>query len=169
MKQTHWSIAGGILLLLFAYVHFTGGRSASAGAKEAPIVNDATRRGQEPWMANEHHFAETRKHARKDALRGLDQPWAAYCGEGRHKLISGLNYYFERRGSEQRYPNKTWDESWARHVKTAWATADDSRIERLAQAAYGRGYFTLNDLSPGNRAAAGDVLGRERVTGKGCQ
>jgi hypothetical protein len=30
------------------------------------------------------------------------------------------------------------------------------------------GYFTLNDLSPGNRAAASDVLGQERVTGQGC-
>jgi hypothetical protein len=169
MKQTLGSIAGGILLLLFAYVHFTGGRGEPAVAREAPIVNDSTRRGQEPWMANEHHFAETRKHARKGALQGLDQAWAAYCGEGRSKLISGLNYYFERRGAEQRNPPKAWGESWARHVKTAWATADDSRIERLAQAAYGRGYFTLNDLRPGNRAAAGDVLGKERVTGKGCQ
>jgi hypothetical protein len=46
---------------------------------------------------------------------------------------------------------------------------DDSRIERLAQAAYARGHFTLNDLRSGNRAVASDVLGNERVTGKGCQ
>ena len=168
MNKGHWTIAGGVLLLLFAYVHLTGGRNEPAVAKEAPIVNSATRRGQEPWMANEHHFAEVRKHARKGALDGLDQSWAAYCGEGRRKLISGLNYYFERRGAEQRYPNKSWGESWARHVKKAWATADDSRIERLAQTAYGRGYVTLNDLSPSNRAAAAEVLGQERVSGKGC-
>jgi hypothetical protein len=173
VTQAHWSIAGGILLLLFAYLQFAGGRSAPLVAKEAPFVHEATRRlqerGQEPWMVNEHMRVDTRKHARKGALQGLDQAWAAYCGEGRQKLISGLDYYFERRGAEQRNPTAVWGESWARHVKAAWATADDSRIERLAQTAYVRGYFTLNDLRPGNRAAAGNVLGNERVMGKGCQ
>jgi hypothetical protein len=170
MKPAVGTIAGGILLLLFAYVHFTGGRSEPAVARQAPTVNDATRRGREPWMASEHRFAEIRKTAREIALQGLDQAWVEYCGEGRSKLISGLDYYFERRSMEQHYFLKSWDESWVRHVKkTAWATADDSRIERLAQTAYGRGYFTLNDLSSSSRAAAGDVLGKERVTGKGCQ
>jgi hypothetical protein len=174
VTQIHWSIAFGILLMVvFSWLQFTGGRSEPAVAKEAPLVNDAMRRlqerGQEPWMVNEHIRVETRKRARKGALQGLDQAWAAYCGEGRQNLISGLNYYFERRGEEQRNPTKVWGESWARHVKAAWATADDSRVERLAQAAYARGYFTLNDLRPGNRAAASDVLGNERVTGKGCQ
>jgi hypothetical protein len=168
MNSTRWTIAGGVLLLLFVFVHLTGGRSGSAPAKEAPIVNDATRRGQEPWMAGEATREQVRKNARKGALQGLDQAWASYCGEGRQKLISGLNYYFERRGSEQQYPNKSWGESWGRHVKKAWATADDTRIERLAQEAYGRGYFSLNDLRPSNRAAANEVVGKERVIGKGC-
>lgn len=168
MNPTHWTIAGGVLLALFAFVHLTGGRSEPATAKEAPIVNSATRRGQEPWMANEHLYAETRKYARQGALQGLDQAWASYCGDGRRKLISGLNYYFERRGSEQRNPTKAWGDSWAQHLKKAWATADDARIERLAQNAYARGYFTLDDLSPSNRMAANEVVGKERVTGKGC-
>lgn len=168
MNQTHWTIAGGILLLLFGYVHFTGGVTR-APAKQEPIVNSATMRGQEPWMANEGYRVEGRKLARRGALQGLDQAWASYCGEGRQKLISGLNYYFERRGSEQLRPNKDWGESWARHVKKAWATSDDGRIERLAQEAYARGYFALDDLRSGtNRTAAAEVLGKERVTGKGC-
>lgn len=168
MNQTHWTIAGGILLLLFGYVHFTGGVTR-APARQEPIVNSATMRGQEPWMAGEVYRVSTRKHAREGALKGLDQPWSAYCGEGRQKLISGLNYYFERRGSEQVHPNKEWGESWVRHLKKAWATADDGRIERLTQEAYARGYFTLNDLRSGvNRVAAAEVVGKERVTGKGC-
>jgi hypothetical protein len=169
MNQTYWTVAGGVLLALFFYVQFTAPRSDAAVAKEPPIVNEATKRGQEAWMAGEGYRIETRKHAREGALKGFDQPWSAYCREGRHKLISGLDYYFERRGAEQQHPNKEWGESWARHVKKVWATADDGRIERLASEAYARGYFNLNDLRPGlNRVAAAEVLGKERVTGKGC-
>ncbi len=167
-NTNHWTIAGGVLLALFAYVHLTATRSPPPPKRAEPIENDATRRGQPAWMAGEHYRVDNRKYAREGALKGLDQPWASYCGEGRRKLLSGLGYYLERRGAEQIRPNPDWGESWARHVKTVWATADDARIERLALSAYASGYFSIDDLGTSVRTAAVEMFGKERVRGRAC-
>ena len=43
---------------------------APAQEKPQPIVNSATRQGQEPWMANEHYIAGARQGAPPAGQKG---------------------------------------------------------------------------------------------------
>jgi hypothetical protein len=101
-----------------------------------------------PRNANEQIFQDGRRIARKTALTGLQQPWAAMCaGEGRRSLISSVNYYYEQRGlQEKSYPAR-WGDTGKSYIAREWSTTDDRRIEQLTQDMVTRGYLkpaTLN-------------------------
>lgn len=139
-----------------------------AAAQES-IVNAATREGQDPWMTNEPAIAKGRDSQRKHALAALGRPWSEFCtAGGRKQLASALNeYWYHRSVQISGYP-KTWGETARPYIVKAWATADDSRIERLVREAYGNGYVDLADLRPHTRVAMAMTLGGERVRGTPC-
>lgn len=134
-----------------------------------PIVNVATRKGQDPWMTNEPAIASARDSQRKGALRALERPYSEFCtAEGRRRLVSALNeYWYHRSAQIAGYP-KSWGESARPYIVKAWATADDNRIERLFREAYGNGYVNLADFKSFIRVAMAETLRNERVRGTPC-
>ena len=109
---------------------------------------DTDRGPPPPRNANEDMFKESRHIARKTALEGLQQPWAAMCaGEGRRSLISSVNYYYEQRGLQERSYPARWGDTGRSYIVGEWSTTDDHRIEQLTQDMVSRGYLkpaTLN-------------------------
>ena len=137
--------------------------------KPAPVVNAATARGQDPWMARDHVSAGARKSARRSMLEALGQPWAEHCTpEGRKLLIDAINYYYWQRDTQAKSYAKDWGEPGARHIARAWATSDDNRIERLTRETFGRGTFTLDELRPYVRPAVAELVKGERVSASRC-
>jgi len=161
-------LIGGMVLANIVWATFFWRQPASE--KDLPIVNSATLKGQEPWMANEHHIESARKNARKSMLTALDKPWASHCGaEGRKSLLSALEYYYWQRSSQLSGYAHTWGEAGGRYIAKAWTTSDDNRIERMTRETYGRGYFALEDLKPSTRKAVADIVKGERVTAAPCR
>ena len=106
---------------------------------------------------------------RKSALDALDQPTSSFCtAEGRKQLISGLDHYWYFRSSQIKGYPKTVGRERAPLHRQAWATADDSRIERLTREAYGNGYINLADFKPYLREAMAETLRGEQVRGHPC-
>ena len=135
----------------------------------APIVNAATRQGQDPWMVNERYNAPNRERIRKATLDSLDKPWAGYCAsEGHEALIRAINYYYEQRGAEAWSYEHTYGEAARRFSISAWTSPDDSRIERLIEETYGRGYYSLDELKPSARETLTAQLRGVRVSAKPC-
>jgi hypothetical protein len=133
-------------------------------------LNMSQKRGQEPWMANEPIHDQTRKTARANALAVLDSAWSGFCGEdGRTKLVAGLGYYYEQRSMQERGYPASFGEAGARHIRKAWSTADDQRIDRLTREIYGRGYFKPDDFRPHVKNAIAEHVSGETVTGKPCK
>jgi hypothetical protein len=113
-------------------------------------------------------LVEARGMQRRGALAALDMPWSGRCNQDRKKFLSGLNeYYFHRQNQIERYP-ENFGKAGADYVAGQWSTADDSRIERLTQEAYARGYLKPSDFDgvAGKMVAA--VVRNERVSGNGC-
>lgn len=162
-------LIGGVVLANIVWATFFWKAPAKAAGKPEPVVNSATVKGQEPWMANEHYIEDNRQSARKSALEILGKPWAEFCTpEGKKRLVSAIDYYFwMRKGHMTSYP-KNWGEAGGRYIVKAWATSDDNRIERMTRETYGRGYIALEDLKPYTREALAEVVKGERVTGKRC-
>ena len=134
-----------------------------------PIVNSATQKGLDPWMANEHHMVTGRTGQRKSALEALGQPWSSFCTpDGRMQLVAGLDYYWYFRSSQIKGYPKTWGENARPYIVKTWATAEDSRIERLTREAYANGYLNLADFKSTTREAMAETLRGERVRGAPC-
>jgi hypothetical protein len=140
-----------------------------ASDRPEPVVNAATRQGQEPWMANERYNVGSREHIRKATLETLDKPWASYCtAEGHKSLIGAIdNYYYQRDAQAWSYGN-TYGEDAKRYAIKAWTTADDNRIERLMSETYGRGYFSIDELQSYARKPLAALTKGERVNAKPC-
>lgn len=161
-------VVGGIVLANIVWATFFHA-APSKPTQPEPIVNTATLKGQAPWMTNEPAMASARDSQRKGALRALERPYAEFCSaEGRKRLISALSeYWYHRSAQTAGYP-KTWGESARPYIVKAWATADDSRIERLLREAYGNGYLDLADFKSFIRDAMAQTLQGERVRGMPC-
>ena len=70
-------LIGGIVLANIVAATFFW-RTPAQG-KQEPIVNSATLKGQEPWMANEHYIDSSRQSSRKSLLETLGKPWSSFC------------------------------------------------------------------------------------------
>ena len=124
---------------------------------------------QDPWAANDAIHDQTRKTARANALAALDGAWSGLCGgDDRAKLIANLSYYYEQRDMQERGYPASFGEAGARHIKKAWSTADDVKIERLTREIYGRGYVTPEDFRATVKNAIAERVSGEAVTGKPC-
>jgi hypothetical protein len=139
-----------------------------------PREFNMSQKRQDPWKANETIHDQTRKTARANVLAmlggaNLKETWPEFCGEdGRMKLVAGLSYYYEQRDIQERGYPLSFGEAGARHIKKAWSTADDVRIERLTREIYSRGYFTPDDFRPHVKDAITERVSGEAVTGKAC-
>ena len=82
-------------------------------AAAAPVVNAATRQGQDPWMVNERYAVGSRDHIRKGVLETLGKAWASYCTpDGHNELIRTVNnYYYQRDGQAWSYGNTYGEEA----------------------------------------------------------
>jgi hypothetical protein len=160
---------GGIVLANIVGATFFWHPPAGASSKPGPVVNAATRQGQDPWMANETYAAPSRDLIRKGVMATLDQPWAAYCtAEGHKDLIGAINnYYYQRQAQAWSYGN-TYGAAAKEYAVKAWTTTDDDRIERLMSETYGRGYFSLDELRPYARTPLSALVKGAHVTGKPC-
>ena len=160
-------LIGGIVLANIVAATFFW-RTPAQG-KQEPIVNSATLKGQEPWMANEHHIDSTRQSSRKSLLETLGKPWSSFCEpQGKKRLVESIDYYFwQRKGQLSSYP-KNWGDAAGRYIVKVWTTPEDNRIERLTRETYGRGFFSLDDFKPYIREAVAEIMKGERVTGKPC-
>ena len=158
---------GGIVIANIAWATFFWREPATA--QPEPIVNSATRQGQDPWMANERYNAPGRDMARKSVLDTLGKPWSTFCAaEGHKELIAAINYYYDRREAQVWSYNNTYGETAKRFAIKAWTTTDDNRIERLMTETYGRGYFSLDELRPQARTPMAALVKGQRVTAKPC-
>lgn len=168
MRLLLYFIAG-IVLANIVTATFFREPSTEASNPAGPIVNSATRQGQDPWMANERYNVPGREHIRKGMLETLEKPWASYCTEDGHtKLIQAIdNYWYQRSAQAWSYGN-TYGEAAKRYAIEAWATTDDNRIERLISETYGRGYFSLDDLRPYARTPVSALVKDIRVTADPC-
>ena len=120
-------------------------------------------------MASEPIHDKTRKTARANALAVLDSAWPGFCGEnGRTKLVSGLSYYYEQRANQERNYPSSFGEAGMRHIRKAWSTPDDLKIEKLTREIYSGGYFTPEDFRPHVKDTITERLNGETVTGKPC-
>ena len=118
---------------------------------------------------NEVLLVNGRERQRQSALRALDRPWSNRCTEdGRALFIDALSYYYDHRYRQTEGYRETYGKAGADYIAAQWSKADDSRIERLTQEAYAKGYLKPQDF----RGAAGQlvatVVNGERVTRKGC-
>src|SRR5262245_3166714 len=158
------------MLVIASWAVLGGIRFEDLKPPTLPLENAATARGQAPWATNEKYMVEGRKTTRRSALKALDQPWSAFCAEaGRKKLLSSLSYYYEQSAGQERGYPRSWGEEAGRYIKQAWASSDDTPIERLTQESYCRGYFRLDDFRPFVRARIATVVSGERVTGDPCK
>ena len=161
-------LIGGALLANIVWATFFWREPALE--KPVPVVNSATRKGQEPWMANEHHAETTRANTRKSMLAALDKPWSNHCTpEGRKSLLAAIEHYYWQRSSQLTVYAEVWGEAGSRHIVKAWITPEDNRIERMTRETYGRGYFALEDLKPSARKAVADIVKGEQVTATPCK
>jgi hypothetical protein len=74
-----------------------------------------------PRNANESIFQDVRRSARKGALKSLEQAWAGMCeDEGRRALISGVTYYYEQRGLQEKSYPKRWGADGKSYIEREW-------------------------------------------------
>jgi hypothetical protein len=134
-----------------------------------PREFNMSQRRQDPWAASEAIHDQTRKTARANVLAAADGAWSGFCrGDDRAKLISSLSYYFEQRTMQERGYPASYGEAGAKHIKKAWSTADDTKIERLTRELYGHGYLAPEDFRAELKDAIAGQLRGESVTAKPC-
>jgi hypothetical protein len=152
--------------ILWALVIWQVGARAFAPAVPAPQMPQGDGKA---FGANEEIFVEGRILQRKDAFRALDKPWSSFCTDaGRKDFVSGLSeYYYHRQNQTERYP-EIHGKPGADYIARQWAAVDDKRIDRLTQEAYRNGYLKPGEFDVVARKMITTVVGRERITGKGC-
>jgi hypothetical protein len=167
--RTILMFVGGIVLANIVWATFFWHAPPAKAAKPQPVVNSATKQGQDPWMANERYNAHGRDIARKSVLETLGKPWSTFCSaEGRKSLISSINYYYGQRDAQVSSYANTYGEAAKQFAIHSWKTPDDNRIERLMREHFGRGYYTLAELRSNVRTAVSELTKGERVTAKPC-
>ena len=162
-------IIGGLFFANIVAATFIWPPSTEAAGRPMPIINSATRQGQDPWMVNERYNAPHREYVHKGTLQTLDQPWASFCtNEGHGFLIRVIdNYYWQRNAQVRSYGN-TYGEDAKRYAVKAWTTTSDNRIARLITETYGRGYFSLDELQAYSRQALAEQVKGIRVSARPC-
>lgn len=162
-------IIGGLFFADIVAATFIWPPSTEAAGKPRPIVNSATRQGQDPWMVNERYNAPYREYVHKGTLATLDKPWASFCTTDGHGFLLRTidNYYWQRNAQVWSYGH-TYGEDARRYAVKAWTTTDDNRIARLISETYGRGYFSLNELQTYSRQALAEQVKDIRVTARPC-
>ena len=141
----------------------------TAEEKPGPIVNAATKQGQDPWMVNENRVPEFRDHVRKGTLDALGKPWSTFCAaEGHKHLIDAVNNYYWQRHAQAWSYEHTYGEAAKQYAIKAWTTTDDNRIERLMSETFGRGYFSLGELKSYAREPMAALTKGANVTAKPC-
>ena len=160
---------GGIVFANIVAATFIWPPSANVSSASVPVVNAATRQGQDPWMVNESYNVENRDRTRKITLETLDKPWSSHCTtDGHELLIRMINNYYGQRDTQAWSYGHTYGEDARRYVIKAWATTDDNRIERLMSETYGRGYFSLDELQSNARTALAALVKGVHVSAKPC-
>jgi hypothetical protein len=76
-------------------------------------------------------------------------------------------YYYQRQNQTERYP-ENFGKPGADYIAQQWTSADDKRIDRLTQEAYGNGYLKPAEFDAVARKMIATVVAGERVIGKGC-
>lgn len=100
MRPVLFFICGMVLANIVAATFIWPPSTRASGTPE-PVVNTATRQGQDPWMVNERYNVESRDRTRKGMLETLDKPWASYCTEDGHEhLIRAINNYYGQREAQ---------------------------------------------------------------------
>lgn len=161
-------LIGGLVLANIVAATFIWPPSDKALHK-APIVNAATRQGQDPWMVDERYLANSRAHIRKHVLQTLGKPWSTWCAaEGHQQLIAAIDNYYYQRDAEASNKANVYGEEGRRFAVRAWATTDDNRIERLVSETHDRGYFSLDELRPDARTALTALAHGAPVRAKPC-
>jgi hypothetical protein len=161
-------LIGGVIVANIAWATFVW--RPSAEEKPASVVNTATRRGQEPWMTNEKHIDAARSSARRSLLAALDKPWSTLCSDAGHQqLVKAIGYYYWQRGSQTRSYARNWGEPGRQHIRRAWATSDDNRVERRVRESFARGHFVLEEVHPESvRAYVAEQVRGERAGANAC-
>jgi hypothetical protein len=172
MKAVLLIICGIIGSIVFADIvaaTFIWPPSTETAGKPRPVVNSATRQGQDPWMVNERYNAPYREQLHKGTLQTLDKPWSSFCtNEGHGFLIRTIdNYYYQRDAQVGNY-GRTYGEDGRRYAVKAWTMTSDNRIARLISETYGRGYFSLDELQAYSRQALAEQVKGIRVTARPC-
>jgi hypothetical protein len=145
MRVILFLIGGAILANIITATFFMAPPETARPA----VVNSATRRGQDPWMATEQYSAPSRDHIRKGVLETLGKPWSGFCSPDGHKeLINTVNNYYYQRHAELWSKVNTYGEPARAFAIKAWSTTDDNRIERLIGEDLDRGYLALEELQP---------------------
>lgn len=157
---------GGFMLANVVVAGFTAIRPQAQ--EQSRELNLSQKRSAEPWAVNEPYIESARKHARKSALDALAMPNSAACSPQGHKqFVDALNFYYEQRASQiVTYP-QSWGEPAEQYIVRAWATADDSRVERLTRETYARGFFKLDEFQAGTRSMIAELV-RNEVAGAAC-
>jgi hypothetical protein len=133
-----------------------------------PKPAPATASRNVPLDRVEQGLVEARGMQRRGALAALDMPWSGRCSQDRTKFLSGLNEYYYHRQNQTRSYSETYGQAGADYIAGQWSTADDSRIDRLTQEAYARGYLKPSDFDGVASKTVSTVVKNERVTGNGC-
>jgi hypothetical protein len=149
-------------------MHWSGPASVSSLQQSPPLPKMPQGNGRAS-PDNEADLVKGREKQRQYVLRVLDRPWGSRCtDDGRALFIDGLSYYYDYRYRQMESYRQTYGKAGADYIAAQFSKADDSRIERLTQEAYAKGYLKPEDF----RGAAGQMVATvvkgERVIGKGC-
>ena len=134
-----------------------------------PAYTNGSTPSDQPWAKNEQYNAPLRKMARKHVVDVFNLSWSSLCfGKNRRRMLGALDYYFGQRGQQLRVYQQHWGEPGVNYIKQAWATPEDSRVERLTREMYGRGYFKPDDVTSRARKLLQDTVQGEKITGHPC-
>ena len=132
-------------------------------------VNDATKQGLDPWMANEKYGAPARAWLHQSMLDDLSKPWSEFCNpDGHKKLVAGIDGYYYQREAEISTYAKVYGEAARQFAIKNWQTTDDLHIQQWMSGMYERGFFTLQELKDYSRAPFSELVKNTKVTTKAC-
>ena len=134
-----------------------------------PVINDATRQGQDPWMMTERYNAPFRDFLRGEMLKMLDGPWSNHCtADGHRMLVGGINNYYDQRTRQIRTYAEAFGAEARRFSIKAWSSTDDQRIWRLIGETYERGYIAADEIKGVARNDMAELIKQKHITAKPC-